>query len=138
MRTRTEREAFDLDAALARLADEARPGPALTARVLADAAMVASGRQPAPVARAAAPRAGLRARLAGLLARPSFGIAGAFATLALSLALGLGYGYMNERAVLNTAGLDERVLSELSPLDGLEREVIAAVDDDLFGFDAPL
>ena len=138
MSTRTDRDAFDLDRALARLAAEASPGQALTARVLADAARVSAEWRPAAEAprRTAAP--GLWSRLAGAFRHPSYGVAGALATLALSLGLGLGYGYMNERTVLSAAGLDEAALAEFSPLDDLEREVIAAVDEDLFGLDAPL
>lgn len=140
MSKRIEEEAFDLDVALARLADEMQPRPALAARVLADAAMVSAERRPAAPDRERAPvrSAGISAWLSGLLSRPAYGAAGAFATLLLSLGLGLGYGFMNEREVLDAAGIDATVLSQLSPLDGIEREVVAAVDDDVFGFDAPL
>lgn len=135
MSTRSEDQVFDLDRSLARLAAEAAPNPALAARVLADAAMVTAERQPAGEAPERKRGRGWFARLGR---RPVWGMAGAAATLALSLALGFGYGFNNEREVLGVGGLDHSVLSELSPLDGLENDVISAVGEDFFGIDVPL
>lgn len=135
MSAQSEERAFDLDGALARLAAEAGPSRALEARVLADAALVSAGRRPAPAKPNRAERAGLGQRLAGLVRRPAYGFAGAAATLALSLAIGLGF-WTGEEAP-RQAGFDDAVLSQLSPLDSLERDVIATLDEDLLDPDAP-
>ncbi|HUF55915.1 MAG TPA: hypothetical protein VMM55_05070 [Thermohalobaculum sp.] len=138
MSTGSEGRNRRLDAALARLVAEAAPGPALAARVLADAAMVAAGRRPAPGQGAGTPPRGrLAGLLAGLFARPSFGLAGAAATVAIGVAL--GYGFHGDEAGSPAAGdLDADVLSVFSPLDRLEHDVIASLDEDLLDPDAPL
>ena len=124
-----------LDAALARLAAEAAPGAALRARVLADAAMVSAERRPAP-GQGARARGPARGWLDGLLRRPTFGLAGAVATVALGVALGLGF--YGDEAAPPPGELDADLLSALSPFDGIEREVIASLDEDLLDPDAPL
>lgn len=126
-----------LDGLMARLAAEASPGEALTARVLADAAMVAAERQPAdqPVARparAAAAESWFDRLVGGRL----FGPAGAAAAMGLCLALGLGLGMTNDRAVLRA--VDDSLLLQASEIDAIEDEVIAVAGEDLFGLDAPL
>ena len=116
--------------ALARLVAEAAPSPALEARVLADAAMVAAERRPAPVRRGSE----ARTLLARLFDRRAYGFAGAAATLAVGIAL--GFGLLGESGAPDP--LDPSLLSEFSPLDRLEREVMASLDEDLLDPDAPL
>ena len=123
-----------LESALARLVAEAAPRPALHARVRADAAMVAAERWPVPGQRQRAlPRRGLLARL---FERPAFGLAGAAATVAIGVAL--GFGLVGGDDVSPGGSLDTDLLSALSPLDGIEREVMASLDEDLLDPDAPL
>lgn len=124
-------KAFDLDAALARLAEEAGPSPALTARVLADAAMVSAERcpAPAPARGAGSSRAGWRARMGRMDGRLhgrqgrhgridgwwGLGLGGVAATLAVGLALGIGG--------TGTGGLD--ATGDLASRDGTVGEVAA-------------
>ena len=124
-----------LDRALARLAAEGAPPPALEARVLADAAMVAAERHPAPAQRARPPRRGWLARL---FARPAYGLAGAGAVATVALGIVVGYGLKDEDDPVSAGRLDAEVLSALSPLDRLEREVMASLDEDLLDPESPL
>lgn len=123
----TGSKALDLDAALARLAAEVEPNPALQARVLADAAMVSAERRPA--------QAPQRRRASGgwswLSGWTGLSLGGAVATAALALAIGLGGGLD-----LLSGGDEPLSEADLAAFEGIEREVIATLDDDFF--DAPL
>lgn len=136
MGERSDMSEMALDGVLRRLAREAAPGDALTARVLADAAMVTA--ESAAKAPAAAPS---RPRESGgwfdrIVRGGLFGPAGAVAAMGLCLAIGIGVGVTNDREVLQR--IDESMLMQISEIDVIESEVIAAADDDIFGLDAPL
>lgn len=125
----TSYRAVDLDTALARLAAEVEPNPALKARVLADAAMVSAERRPAVALR---PRRAARGGFGWLTGWTGLSVGGALATAALALALGFGGGL----DLLGGGQGDQLTESDLAALEGIEREVLATLDDDFF--DAPL
>lgn len=138
MSTRIGDGTYPVEEALARLAAEAGPGPALEARVLADAAMVSAERRPAAARPRARSRSALVAWIRGLFSRPGYGVAGAAVTVALTLAVVIGYGLGNGDDAGEPRRIDDALLSQLSPLDSFERELMAGLDEELFEPGAPL